>query len=175
MNKMYLGIVALVIVIGGAFLLSSRSDTSAAVSQTTSTATQTSVQVAPDFTLATIDSKQLSLADYKGKKAVVLDFWATWCPNCQRNIPHLETFYEKYKDSVEIIGVDLQEDPTLVKNFAVKYGITYPVVLDPSGVVSRAYGVRYTNYHVLIDKNGNIVGTIPGDISEDDISKLANL
>lgn len=177
MNKTYIGIAALIVLIGGAFTLNSRSSGNAVAEQATTpaAAAQTSTQAAPDFTLSTINGVQLSLSDYKGKKAVVLDFWATWCPNCQRNIPHLVAFYEKYKDNVEVIGVDLQENPTLVKNFAVKYGITYPVVLDPNGVAAQAYGVRYTNYHVLIDKNGNVVATIPGDISEADITKLADL
>lgn len=168
MNKIYLSIAALVIVIGGALVLSSRSG---APSATTPAAAQT----APDFTLAALDGKQLSLSDYKGKKAVVLDFFATWCPNCKRNISHLETFYGKYKDHVEVVGIDLQENPVLVKDFIAKLGVTYPVVLDPSGTATQAYGVRSTNYHVFIDKNGNIVGTIPGDISEANIAQLANL
>lgn len=170
MNRMYLGIAALVIVIGGAFVLSSRSGAPSVAAPAAP-----STLAAPDFTLATLDGKQLSLSDYKGKKAVVLDFFATWCPNCTRNIPHLETFYEKYKDHVEVVGIDLQENPALVKDFIAKRGVTYPVVLDPNGTATQAYGVRSTNYHVLIDRSGNVVGTIPGDISEANIAQLANL
>lgn len=170
MNKMYLGTAALLIVIGGAFVLSSRSGAPSAA-----TPAAPGTLAAPDFTLATLDGTQLSLSDYKGKKAVVLDFFATWCPNCKRNIPHLETFYEKYKDRVEVVGIDLQENPALVKDFIATLGVTYPVALDPNGTATQAYGVRGTNYHVLIDKNGNVVGTIPGDISEANIAQLANL
>lgn len=177
-TKIYLGIAGLVVVLGGAFVLTRGHAPSADVAAPAGAgagAAQASAQIAPDFTLDAIDGKTLSLSDYKGKKAVVLDFFATWCPNCRRDIPHQEAFYEKYKDTVEVVGVDLQEDPALVKSFAAQLGITYPVVLDPSGVATQAYGARYTNYHVLIGKDGTVVGTIPGDISEADFEKLAAL
>lgn len=127
---------------------------------------------APDFSLSKSGGGMVALADYRGKKAVILDFWATWCPECRRDIPHQETFYEKYKDKVEVIGIDLQEEPSLVARVARQYGITYPVALDPQAQASQAYDVQYTNYHVLIDKGGNIVKTVPGDISESDFTSL---
>jgi len=129
---------------------------------------------APAFSLQTIDGSTISLADYKGKKPVILDFWATWCPNCRRDIPHQNDWYKKYKDKVGVIGIDLQEDPSVVKAFAAQFGIAYPMALDPNAETSRAYGASYTNYHILIDKDGRIVKTIPGDISEQDFLSLIN-
>ena len=130
---------------------------------------------APDFTLERVGGGTLTLSEYKDKKPVILDFWATWCPNCRRDIPRQQALYEKYKDQIEVIGVDLQEEPSIVEKFVSDFGLTYPVVLDPSGEIARKYRVAYTNYHVLIGKDGDIVGTIPGDISESDFANLVAL
>lgn len=127
---------------------------------------------APDFSLSKLGGGSITLAEYKGKKPVIVDFWASWCPNCRRDIPHLNSFYEKYKDQVEVIGINLQENPSTVQKFVSSQGVSFPVALDPYGQASRAYGVQYTNYHVLIDKNGNIVRVIPGDIWESDFQSL---
>lgn len=87
-------------------------------------------------------------------------------------MPKLNGFYEKYKDKVEVIGVNLQEKELTVKNFVESRGISFPIALDPSGHASSAFGIQYTNTHFLIDINGNLVRTIPGDIREADIISL---
>lgn len=131
-------------------------------------------QLAPDFSLAKLGGGAISLAEFRGKKAVVVDFWASWCPNCRRDMPNLNRFYEKYKDKVEVIGVNLQEKESTVQDFIASRGISFPVALDPRGAASNAFGIRYTNTHFLVDKEGNLVRTIPGDIGEADILSLIN-
>ena len=128
--------------------------------------------IAPDFTLTTLSGGTLTLSDYRGQKAVVLDFFATWCPNCRRDMPKLNKFYEKYKDDIEVIGVDLRENPQTVQDYIDKAGIDFPIVLDSNGAVARLYGMRYTNVHVLINKSGEIVRTILGDIQEQDLQSF---
>ena len=128
--------------------------------------------IAPDFTLTTLSGGTLTLSDYRGQKAVVLDFFATWCPNCRRDMPKLNKFYEKYKDDIEVIGVDLRENPQKVADYITSAGIDFPIVLDSNGAVARLYGMRYTNVHVLINKSGEIVRTILGDIQEQDLQIL---
>ena len=127
---------------------------------------------APDFSLQSLDGNTITLSEYRGKKPVILDFFATWCPNCKRAMPKLNKWYEKYKDQVEVIGVDLQEDRNKVQKFIDSRNISFPIVLDPNSQVSRAYGIRYTNTHFLIDIDGNIVREIPGDIRESDVKSL---
>jgi len=127
---------------------------------------------APDFSLERLGGGTISLAEYKGKKPVIIDFWASWCPNCKRDMPRLNRFYEKYKNEVEVIGINLQENTQIVQDFVTSRNISFPIALDPSARASRAFGVRYTNTHILIDKEGNIVREIPGDIRESDIVSL---
>lgn len=127
---------------------------------------------APDFTLSKLGGGIITLSEYRGKKPVVVDFWASWCPNCRRDMSNLNRFYEKYKDQVEVIGVNLQESQGVVEKFIASRNISFPIALDPSGQVSRAFGIQYTNTHFLIDKEGNLVRAIPGDIREEDIQSL---
>ncbi|MBI4123119.1 MAG: redoxin domain-containing protein [Parcubacteria group bacterium] len=131
-----------------------------------------SIHTAPDFTLQKLGGGTISLSEFKGKKPVVVDFWASWCPNCRRDMPNLNRFYEKYKDRVEVIGVNLQERESTVADFIKSRDINFPIALDPSGQASNAFGIQYTNTHFLIDKEGNLVRTIPGDIRESDILSL---
>lgn len=133
---------------------------------------QINKQTAPNFILERVGGGTIELASYKGQKPVILDFFATWCPNCKRDMPRLNSFYEKYKDKVEVIGIDLQEQSSIVEKFTNDLNLTFPIVLDKQGKVAKQYGVRYTNFHILIDKDGNIIGTVPGDISEDDFLKF---
>ena len=127
---------------------------------------------APDFTLQKLNGGTISLSEFRGKKPVVVDFWASWCPNCRRDMPNLNRFYEKYKDKVEVIGVNLQERESVVEDFIKSRQIAFPIAFDPGGYASSAFGIRYTNTHILIDKDGNLLRTIPGDISETDIASL---
>lgn len=125
-----------------------------------------------DFTLKNLTGETVQLSSYRGKKPVVLDFFATWCHNCQRDMPRLSNMYDKYKDDVEVIGVNLRENQRKVESFVDSYGVTFPIVMDPRGATANSYGVRYTNFHVLIDKEGRLVRTVPGDISENEIMSL---
>lgn len=125
-----------------------------------------------DVTFSLLKGGTLSLAEYRGKKPIILDFFATWCPNCRRNTPHLNELYKKYKDQVEIIGVNLHEDPGVVRQFADSYNLTFPVALDETSSVANQFGVRYTNTHVFIDLNGAVLRVVSGDVQERDILAL---
>ena len=127
--------------------------------------------VAPNFSLQTLDGQQVSLVDYRGDKPVILDFWASWCHNCQRSFPKTAKLYDEYKDQVEIIGVNMRESKGVAQNFVDKTGASFPIGID-SGSITQQYGVRYTNTHVLIDREGHIVNSFSGDLSETHILTL---
>lgn len=129
-------------------------------------------QSAPNLSLQKLGGGTISLAEFRGKKPVIVDFWASWCPNCRRDMPNLNRYYEKYKDKVEVIGVNLQENESTVQDFISSRGISFPIALDPSGLASNSFGIQYTNTHIIIGKDGNIIRNIPGDIQESDIASL---
>lgn len=165
-----------ILLIGGAVYASRSGENSETQKNKPSTGVtgteQSDKRLAPNFTLSRLGGGTIELASYRGQKPIVLDFFATWCPNCRRDMPHLNSLYEKYKDQVEIIGIDLQEQESLVDPFITNLEVTFPIALDTQGAVSKQYGVRYTNFHVLIDKEGNVAGSVPGDITDADIINL---
>lgn len=174
-NKILVGGIFVVVVgllLAGRFFGGSPANNTASVHNSVAAGDSPSKNLAPDFALQKLDGGTITLAEFRGKKPVVVDFWASWCPNCRRDMPKLNGFYEKYKDKVEVIGVNLQEKESTVQSFISSRGISFPVALDPFGRASNAFGIQYTNTHFLIDINGNLVRTIPGDISEADIVAL---
>jgi len=177
-SNIIIAVIVVVVLIGIAIYATqggnSSSNSNADTKASTSTSGDSAKQVAPDFSLDKLGGGTITLAEYRGRKPVVLDFFATWCPNCKRDMPKLNALYEKYKDKVEVIGIDLQENPSLVQKTISDWGITFPIALDANSQTSRAYGVRYTNFHILIDIDGNVVRAVPGDISESDITSLFN-
>ena len=93
---------------------------------------------APDLKATDVNGKELSLANYKGK-VVLLNFWATWCGPCRAEIPSLIRMQEAYKDRLQIIGMDVDDDEDQLRAFAKARGINYPVATT-SVPVRLAYG-----------------------------------
>ena len=119
---------------------------------------------APDFTATTIDGETITLSDFKGKKAVVLDIWATWCGPCRMEMPDLQKIYEKYSDQIEIIAAsqDQPSDLGKIKSFVEEFKITFKVIHDNDFSISKRYPTRGIPFVVLIDKDGKIVKRITG-------------
>ena len=113
--------------------------------------------IAPDWNLTTLDSKNISLSDYKGH-LVLIDFFYKDCPPCRKAIPVLQSFYQKYENKgLRIIGIDpIDEKDSVVKHFISKVGIPYQVLLDKKEV-NKDYHVSGYPTLYLIDKKGNVI------------------
>lgn len=127
-------------------------------------------QMAPDFTLKTLDGKEVKLSDYRGKK-VILNFWATWCPPCKAEIPHMEKYYKKQAktDHVEILAVNLTQsdkDEDYIRDFVKSYDMTYPVLLDTKGDQQKQYEVVTIPTTFIIDTKGIIQKKIVGPMDQ---------
>jgi peroxiredoxin len=111
---------------------------------------------ARDFTLETVDGDQVSLDDYIGD-VVLVNFWATWCPPCQAEIPTLEAAYEAHRDDgFVVLGVSEDESTTAVAPFVRTLGMTYPILLDTSGKLVEEYRARGLPMSILLDRDGTI-------------------
>ena len=118
--------------------------------------------LAPDFSLQALDGREVILSKTKGK-AVLLDFWATWCGPCRESIPHLVQLYKTYHaQGFEIIGLSLDKaGKDAVHHFVQSMDIPYPIVMAPDSVV-RDYGVHGLPTTILIDREGKIREKIVG-------------
>lgn len=113
---------------------------------------------APDFELQDIHQDMVKFSDYNGKQPVLLFFWATWCPYCEKELTVLRDRYAGLKkDGVEAIAIDVGETADVVIAFTQNYFLPYRVLMDKDTSVSRSYGVVGVPTYVLVDTNGNIV------------------
>lgn len=119
---------------------------------------------APDFTLATLDGGTFSLSEQAGTP-IVLNFWATWCTPCRRELPALQAAAERWQGKVLVIGVDQAEDPETVQRYADELGLTFPIPLDASMAVADRYNVRGLPTTFFIDGDGVIQGIWIGEMN----------
>jgi peroxiredoxin len=118
-------------------------------------------QQVPEFTLNTIDGKSIKMSELKGK-VVMLQFTASWCGVCRKEMPHIETdIWKKYKDNKNfaLFGIDLDEPLEKVKEFAKQIPVTYPLALDPKGGIFYLFAEQKAGVtrNVIVDKTGKIV------------------
>ena len=126
--------------------------------------------VAPDFTLTTLDGKQVKLSDYRGK-AVLLNFWATWCGPCKVEIPWFMDLEKQYSSQgLVVLGVAMDDDgKNSVSKFAKEMKIDYTVVLGNDDVADQYGGVAGLPTTFYVDRNGKIVKKVEGLAGESDI------
>ena len=121
---------------------------------------------APELTLIDIQGVSHSLADYRGQ-VVLVNLWATWCPPCKEEMPTLQAFYDKYKESGFVIIAINDGDPKAdVLQFVKDYELTFPVWLDPTYIASeQAFHTLNLPTSFVIDRNGTIQLTWVGGIN----------
>ena len=142
--------------------------------------TKTNVQegsTAPDFKLTTLKGDQMNLSDYRGKK-VILNFWATWCPPCKAEMPHMQKFYENNKENgIEVIAVNLtniDKGQENIEAFVNDYGLTFDIPLDVDGDVGTQYQAFTIPTSYIIDSNGIITKRIVGPMDESMMTNLVS-
>jgi peroxiredoxin len=125
---------------------------------------------APDFELVSLDGQKVKLSDFRGK-AVVLNFWATWCAPCKVEMPWFVDLQKQYgRDGLTILGVAMDDsEPQKIARFASEMGVNYPVLLGTNNV-SEEYGdVEYLPTTFYINRQGKIVGKVAGLIGKAEI------
>jgi cytochrome c biogenesis protein CcmG, thiol:disulfide interchange protein DsbE len=121
---------------------------------------------APTFDLKRLDGRgRINLAALRGKKPIVLDFWASWCIPCIQESKRLEAARKKYGDRVEFVGVDTKDFSGEARAWLRKHGITYPSVHDGSGDVLSEWGGLPIPKIFFVDRDGKVVGEL--EVEED--------
>ncbi len=134
--------------------------------------------VAPDFTLPDVDGNPVTLSGLRGKY-VLIDFWASWCPDCRKDAPHVVSMYQKYRQKgVQFVGISIDTDAEKWKNGVKALGIEYTQVSElkkcHDTAISKAYGVHWIPSLVVIGRDGKVLlSTVMSDKVERILSTIA--
>jgi len=149
---------ALILLLGSLFWWGTRRDATALPSQLAQ-----GRKPAPDFSLPMLKPYRaewgdtLTLSKLVGKKPIVLNFWASWCPPCRRESPLLEATWRRYKDRVLFVGVDFQDGEEAALAFIKEFSLTFPSGADPRGTVGVDYGVYGLPETFFITPQGQVL------------------
>ncbi len=120
-------------------------------------------QKAPDFALKDVKGRAVSLSAIKAK-AVLVSFWATWCPPCRAEMPALNRLYREYRDKgLEILAVSTDRKLEYVTDFLEKHPVDFPVLMDSDSRTSRQFGVFSMPTSFLLDRNGTVIKRYLGE------------
>lgn len=130
---------------------------------------------APSFTVTTLNGTEVSLSDHAGQP-LILEFFASWCPSCAKNTDHLSQLQATYGSQITILAIDVDpwEKRAELRAFIEENDVTWPIALDRSGEVSRAYGVGSLSTEVIVSPEGTIVHTETGVADHDRVSRIVH-
>jgi len=112
---------------------------------------------AADFTVQTLDGKEVNFSKVRQEKKAVLVFWTTWCPYCKKEISSVNRFFTENKDKVIVFGINIGESKAKVSRFAKQTQISYPVLLDSDNNIATSYNVRGVPTVVAVSKDGKVL------------------
>lgn len=122
--------------------------------------------VAPDFTLANAQEEAVSLSQFEGRP-VVINFWATWCVSCRKEMPAFQRAFETYQDDgLIILAVNFEEKSNLVRPFVEEFGLTFDILYDTQAEVSQTYQVTGLPRTIFVDRQGVIQHIQIGEVEE---------
>ena len=123
---------------------------------------EVSTDVNSDFSVTTLDGRELQLSDLRGS-IVMVDFWSSWCPPCRAEAPVLSEAYERwYETGVEFVGISIWDNEDDVLNFVKRHNIVYPNAIDDDGSIAIEFGVRGIPEKFFVNPQGEIVRKVNG-------------
>lgn len=130
----------------------------------------------PDFTMTALNGQKISIQDLRGQK-VILNFWATWCPPCRKEMPDMQKIFSTYEDkNLSILAVNLrytEKSTDSVSAFVKERNVAFPILLDQDGRVSKKFQAVSLPTSYLIDSRGIIQKKIIGPLSQDLMREFA--
>jgi cytochrome c biogenesis protein CcmG/thiol:disulfide interchange protein DsbE len=115
---------------------------------------------APEFESQSLTGETIASRNFKGKKKIVMSFWASWCGPCRMELPELKAFYEKYHSAdsnFEVMAISTDEDRFQAEKYVKEAKLPFPVVWDEHGTIADKYGVEAIPVLYVIDENGKVI------------------
>lgn len=123
----------------------------------------------PNIKLQELNGDIQYLSDYKGS-IMVLNFWGTWCEPCKREMPAMQSAWEKWKDKgVYIVGINYGEDALVVSNFIEKMGVEFPMWLDSKKTAAKAFGIRPLPTTFFVQPDGKVHAIKQGEVTAEEL------
>jgi thiol-disulfide isomerase/thioredoxin len=129
---------------------------------------------APGFSLINMNDQEVNLSDYRGQK-VFLNFWASWCPPCRKEMPDMQKLHEEYGDEIAILAVNIGENKSTVINFMMQNKLNLPVLLDLNKSTAQNYLVRAIPTTFILDEDGIIIEKTFGTLSYQSMLDLSGI
>lgn len=123
---------------------------------------------APQVEMAGFDGGTVTLSQFEGNP-LVMNFWASWCPQCIAEMPDFEKVFQDVKDDVQFLGVNTSDNKSAAEDLASQTGVTYPLASDPNGEVFTAFRGAGMPTTVFIDADGRVIDVVTGQLSEDQL------
>jgi len=122
-------------------------------------------KLSPEFVLSDVSGASHHLSDYRGK-IVVLNFWATWCPECREEMPSLKMFAQTFgKNDVAVLSISVDRNSDDLKRYLAAFPVSFPVLRDDSGdVFVRTYTLTTLPSTIIVDREGRVIRKIFGKI-----------
>lgn len=117
----------------------------------------------PDSPLRDLQGRSWRLADLRGR-AVLLNFWASWCEPCRAEMPSLQALQQAHPQGLVVLAINYKEAVPTVATFVQRQGWTLPIVTDPEGALARRWGVGIFPSSVLIDARGRVQAVVRGEV-----------
>jgi peroxiredoxin len=118
--------------------------------------------MAPGFTLKNLSDEKVSLSDYSGRPVILL-FWATWCPYCEREMPSLQAVYDEYKNTgLTVLAIDCGDSAAKVRSYRNSHSLSFPILLDSNSKTIKLYRMASFPSHFFIDSSGRIASVAVG-------------
>ncbi|HEY2494504.1 MAG TPA: redoxin domain-containing protein [Paenibacillus sp.] len=121
--------------------------------------------VAPDFAATNTEGQQVRLAEYRGK-VVLINFWASWCKPCVREMPLIHRVFQSQDNDIETLFINVGEAKGTVNEFMKEQQLTVPVIIDVTGKISSLYGIAGLPATFIIDKTGTFSKVILGEVTD---------
>lgn len=133
-------------------------------------------QIPPDFTINTIEEKEIKLSEFKNNKPILLYFWASWCPYCKEDLSIVKDIYPKYADKVTFLAIDLDtgEDADLIRKYSERMKLQGIDFAQGNNQILSDYNVVYTTTKYAIGKNGEIIYKGSGVFTKEQWEVLLN-
>lgn len=125
---------------------------------------------ATNFTLSSLDGESVSLESLRGQY-VLVNFWATWCVPCRKEMPYLQALSDNYPERLIVLGINMREDAARIQPFVDEMGLSFPILLEPTDEILLEHNVRGLPVTFVVDPGGKVVYRELGEVQPEEFNQ----